>query len=74
MSMIMGRERKFGKNKSLDEKDGLVCCGIEMVLMEEPVLVEACYVNRTIVPNPSPISAVSPSFPFRAKLEDTSPK
>ncbi|XP_019083120.1 PREDICTED: uncharacterized protein LOC109125612 [Camelina sativa] len=64
MSMIMGRERKFGKSKYLDEKDGLVCCGIEMVLMEELDLVVACYVNRTIVPNPSPILAVSPSFPF----------
>lgn len=74
ISMIMGKEHKFGKSKPLDEKDGLVYCGIETVLMEELDLAEAGYVNRAIVLNPSPISAVFPRFPFRPKLEDTSPK
>lgn len=72
ISMIMGKEHKFGKSKSLNEKDGLVYCGIKRVLMEEPDLVEAGSVNCTIVLNPSPILMVFLRFPFRAKLEDTS--
>ncbi|ANM61732.1 hypothetical protein AT2G25215 [Arabidopsis thaliana] len=72
--MIMGKERKFGKSKPLDEKDGLVYCGIVTVLMEEPDLAEAGYVNPAIFLTPFPISAISPRFPFRPELEDTSPK
>jgi len=74
ISMIMGKERKFGKSKLLDEKDGLVYCGIVTVLMEEPGLAEAGYVNHAIVLNPSAILAASPRFLFRPELEDTSPK
>lgn len=69
----MGKERKIWKSKPRDEKECLVCCGIEKVQREEPDLAEAAAVNRTTVLNPSSISAVSSKLPFLPKLEETSP-